>query len=70
VRSHPRGDRPAAKARPKAPARFVLPPIVLPRVLAEPLRRQPPLELAALALGLAALTAASGAGLVASWSRR
>jgi hypothetical protein len=46
-----------------------LPPVLVPAFTA-PLRERPPVELAALALALAALAAGSGARLVASWSRR
>jgi hypothetical protein len=45
----------------------------VPRFLLEPLERRPSgayAAFAALALGAAALTALSGAGLVVSWSRR
>jgi hypothetical protein len=50
-----------------------VPRIVLPQLLLRPLERRssgPAAALAALALGAAALTALSGAGLVLSWSRR
>jgi hypothetical protein len=47
-----------------------LPPVLVPRFIEAPLGSDPPKALAALALGLAALTALSGAGLVFSWSRR
>jgi hypothetical protein len=47
-----------------------LPPVLVPRLISGPLSQRPPTALAALALALAALTAASGAGLVFSWSRR
>jgi hypothetical protein len=50
--------------------RFELPPVVVPAFITAPLRHRPQVELAALALALAALTAASGAGLIRSWSRR
>jgi hypothetical protein len=72
VRARPHPRRPLHRKRP-APAPFELPPIVLPRLLLEPLQGRSAASwagLAALALGAAALTAASGAGLVLSWSRR
>jgi hypothetical protein len=50
-----------------------VPRVVVPRFRLEPLERRSPVPfaaLAALALGAAALTALSGAGLVVSWSRR
>lgn len=70
---HRARPRPAAKPKHAAPIRFDVPPIVLPRFLLEPLDRRPSgtlAALAALALGLAAAAALSGAGLVVSWSRR
>jgi hypothetical protein len=67
--------RPKPKPAPKhvAQRRFEVPRVVVPRFLLEPLERRSPVPfaaLAALALGAAALTALSGAGLVVSWSRR
>jgi hypothetical protein len=66
-------ERPAAKPKPRSKPRPVLPslpPVLVPRFIEAPLESDPPIALAALALGLAALTALSGAGLVFSWSRR
>jgi hypothetical protein len=66
----PRARPKPAAARPKP--RLVLPtlpPVLVPRFIESPLERGPSQALAALALGLAALTALSGAGLVFSWSR-
>jgi hypothetical protein len=68
-------EKPKPRPRPThaGPFRFEVPPVVLPRFLLEPLDRRPAgafAALAALALGAAALTALSGAGLVVSWSRR
>jgi hypothetical protein len=72
--AHHAKRRPVApKPKPKALPRFEVPPIVLPHALLEPLDGGPSRSLAALAaaaLALAALTAASGARLVAAWSRR
>lgn len=69
--------KPRAKPKPApkhaSPRRFEVPRVVVPRFLLEPLERRssgPVAALAALALGAAALTALSGAGLVVSWSRR
>jgi hypothetical protein len=73
---HTRAKKPPRKhpaPAPKPKPRLVvppLPPVLVPRFIEAPLGSDPPKELAALALGLAALTALSGAGLVFSWSRR
>ena len=47
-----------------------LPPVIVPAFIPSTLGRRPQVDLAALALALAALTAGSGAGLVRAWSRR
>jgi hypothetical protein len=79
VRSAPRSSvrRQVPRPRPRphtdrlALPKLELPPIVVPAFVAAPLAQRPkPAVLAALALGLAALTAGSGAGLVRAWSRR
>ena len=63
--------RPAAKPKPEPMLVMPkLPAVLVPRFVEAPLGSDPPKALAALALGLAALTALSGAGLVFSWSRR
>ena len=63
--------RPAAKPKPEPMLVMPkLPAVLVPRFVEAPLGSDPPKALAALALGLAALTALSGAGLVFSCSRR
>jgi len=68
----PQRAKPKPVAAPKPKPRLVvpaLPPVLVPRFIEAPLSSEPPRALAALALGLAALTALSGAGVVFSWSR-
>ena len=57
------------KARIAIP-KLELPPVIVPAFIPSTLSRRPQVDLAALALALAALTAGSGAGLVRAWSRR
>jgi hypothetical protein len=70
---HARKRAPAAKPKPAPVVRFALPRIAVPSlaaVVAVPASHDAEVALAGLALLLAAVTAGSGARLVAVWSRR